>query len=123
MDSPPRLRASRFVVAVAGSVALVLSAPFIGYVRAWIRSQFPGQFVRIVGGLIAVLGLAAIGIALARIRERRAVRYGAIAGALVCAVGYSAVSAKSGNALGSSRFKKCSARGAMSSRLSRKGGR
>lgn len=93
MDSPPRLRASRFVVAVAGSVALVLSAPFIGYVRAWIRAQFPGQFVRIVGGLIAVLGLAAIGLALARIRERRAVRYGAIAGALVCAAGYSAVSA------------------------------
>ncbi len=93
MDSPPRLRASRFVVAVAGSVVLVLSAPFIGYVRAWIRSQFPGQFVRIVGGLIAVLGLAAIGIALARIRERRAIRYAAIAGALICAVLYSAASA------------------------------
>ena len=86
MDSQPRLRASRFVVAVAGSVALVLSAPFIGYVRAWIRSQFPGQFVQIVGGLIAVLGVAAIGIALARIRDRRAVRYAAIAGALIAAV-------------------------------------
>ncbi len=84
MDSQPRLRASRFVVAVAGSVALVLSAPFIGYVRAWIRSQFPGRFVPIVGGLIAVAGLTAIGIALARIRERRAIRYAAIAGALIC---------------------------------------
>jgi hypothetical protein len=90
MDSPPRVSASRFVVAVAGSVALVLSAPFIGYVRAWIRLSFPGQFVRIVGGLIVVVGLAAIGIALARIRQRRAIRYLAIAGALICAAGYSA---------------------------------
>ena len=93
MDSQPRLRGSRFVVAVAGSVALVLSAPFIGYVRAWIRSQFPGRFVPIVGGLIAVAGVAAIGIALARIRDRRAVRYAAIAGALIAAVGYSAATA------------------------------
>ena len=68
------------------SVVLVLSAPFIGYVRAWIRSQFPGRFVQIVGGLIAVAGVAAIGIALARIRDRRAVRYAAIAAALIAAV-------------------------------------
>jgi hypothetical protein len=89
MDSPPRLRASRFVFAVAVSVALVLSAPFIGYIRAWIRMQFPGQFVRIVAGLIAVVGIAAIGIAVARIRERRAVRYAAIAGSLIGAAWYS----------------------------------
>jgi hypothetical protein len=93
MDSPARLRASRFVVAVAGSLALVLSAPFIGYLRAWIRSQFPGQFVRIVGGVIALLGLAAVGIALARIRERRLVRYAAIGAALISAVWYSAATA------------------------------
>ena len=93
MDSPPRLRASRFVVAVAGSVVLVLSAPFIGYVRAWIRSQFPGRFVPIVGGLIAVLGVTAIGLALARVRERRAIRYAAIAGSLICAALYSIATA------------------------------
>jgi len=93
MDSPPRLRASRFVAAIAGSLVLVLSAPFIGYVRAWIRLNFPGQFVRVVGALIAVLGVTAIGLALARVRERRLVRYGAIAGALACAAGYSAVTA------------------------------
>ena len=89
MDSSPRLRPSRFVFAAVVSVALVLSAPFIGYIRAWIRTQFPGQFVRIVGGLIAVLGIAAIGIAVVRIRERRAIRYAAIAGSLICAAWYS----------------------------------
>ena len=93
MDSPPRLRASRFVVAVAGSIVLVLSAPFIGYVRAWIRLNFPGQFVRVVGGLIALLGVTAIGLALARVRERRLIRYAAIAAALACAAWYSVATA------------------------------
>src|SRR4051812_30975606 len=89
MPSAPRLRASRFVAAAAVSTALVLSAPFIGYVRAWIRTQFPGQFVRIVGGLLAVMALAAIGAALARIRAHRLLRYGAIAAALARAACYS----------------------------------
>jgi hypothetical protein len=93
MDSQPRLRASRFLAAMAVSVALVLSAPFIGYVRAWIRSQFPGRFVAIVGGLIAVVGVAAIGLALTRIRARRVIRYAAIVGALICAACYSAATA------------------------------
>jgi hypothetical protein len=83
------LRASRFVVAGGIAAGLVLSAPFIGYVRAWIRAQFPGQFVRIVGGLIALLTIAGVGAALLRIREHRAPRYTAIAGALVFAVLYS----------------------------------
>ena len=41
--------------------ALVLSAPFIGFVRSWIRTTFPGQFVRIIGGAIAVLAVAGDG--------------------------------------------------------------
>lgn len=93
MRNRPRLRASPFVVAVLVSIALVLSAPFIGYVRSWIRTQFPGQFVRIVGGAIAIAGVAMIGAATARIRERRALRYGALAAAVVCAVWYSVAEA------------------------------
>lgn len=89
MRTAPRLRAFPFVLAVLVSVALVLSAPFIGYVRSWIRTQFPGQFVRIVGGAIAILGFAAIAVAVARIRDRRALRYTALAAALVGAVWYS----------------------------------
>ena len=89
MPSASSLRASRFVVAIAVSAVLVLSAPFIGYVRSWIRAQFPGQFVQIIGGAIAVLAMTAIVTALLRIRERRALRYGAIAAAVAGAFAYS----------------------------------
>jgi hypothetical protein len=89
MPPPSRLRASRFVLAVVVSAVLVVSAPFIGYIRSWIRTQFPGQFVRIIGGVIALLAIVAIGSAVLRIRERRALRYGAIIAAIVCAVLYS----------------------------------
>jgi VanZ family protein len=93
MASPARLRASRFLLAIGVSVVLVVSAPFIGFVRSWIRTQFPGQFVRIIGAAIAVLAVAAIGSALLRIRERRALRYGAIVAAILGAVWYSAAEA------------------------------
>src|SRR6476620_12139550 len=85
----PRLRVLPFVLAVVGSMALVLSAPFIGYVRAWIRAQFPGQFGRIVGGAIAAAGVALVGVALARIRSRRVLRYGALALSMAAAAVYS----------------------------------
>ena len=93
MRLPPRLRVLPFVLAVLVSIALVLSAPFIGYVRSWMRSQFPGQFVRIVGGASAAIGVAFLGAALARIRSRRGARYGALVIAIVCAVWYSLAAA------------------------------
>src|SRR5215210_6699401 len=89
MASSARLRASRFVLAIVVAAALVLSAPFIGYVRSWIRAQFPGQFVRIVGGLLGVIAVAAVATAVARIRDRRALRYTALAAALAGAAWYS----------------------------------
>jgi VanZ family protein len=89
MLPPSRLRASRFVLAIVVSAGLVVSAPFIGYIRSWIRTQFPGQFVRIIGGVIAVLAVVAIGSAVMRIRERRPLRYAAIVTAILCAVWYS----------------------------------
>jgi hypothetical protein len=89
MASSARLTASRFLLAIGVSVVLVVSAPFIGFVRSWIRTQFPGQFVSIIGAAIAVLAILAIGSALLRIRERRGWRYGAIAAAIVIAVWYS----------------------------------
>src|SRR5437762_13981188 len=89
MEPRGRLRPARFLLALGVSTALVLSAPFIGFVRSWIRMQFPGQFVRIVGGAMAVIGIALIVSALARIRPHRALRHGAIAVAIACALGYS----------------------------------
>src|SRR6476620_7685609 len=83
----------RTAIAIAASAALVLSAPFIGYIRSWIRTQFPGQFVRIIGGVIALLALVAIGSAVMRIRERRPLRYAAIVTAILCAVWYSVAEA------------------------------
>jgi hypothetical protein len=93
MAPSAHLRPSRFVVAIGVSTALVLSAPFIGFIRSWVRAQFPGQFVRIIGGIIAVIAVGAIGSAALRIRQHRAVRYGAIATALIGAVWYSTAEA------------------------------
>jgi len=89
MEMRARLRTAPFVLAASVSIGLVLSAPFIGFVRSWIRTTFPGQFVRIVGGAIAALGLAALAAAIFRIRAHRASRYAALAVALACAVGFS----------------------------------
>jgi VanZ family protein len=89
----PRLSPARFIVAIVVSTTLVLSAPFIGFVRSWIRATFPGQFVRIVGAAIAVLGAAALVAAILRIREHRLLRYGALLCALGCAVWFSVLEA------------------------------
>jgi hypothetical protein len=79
----------RLAAATAASVALVLSAPYVGVVRSQIRSAFPGQFGLIINGVVAIALLAALGSALTRIRSRRLPRYGAIALALAAAAAYS----------------------------------
>ena len=86
---PRQLRAAPFVVAVVVSAILVLSAPFVGRVRAQIRTTFPGQFVTIVGGSIALAIGAALIVALVRIRERRALRYPLLALSLALGGAYS----------------------------------
>jgi hypothetical protein len=90
MTSPVRLRAAPFLLAVLVAVAVVLSAPFMGQLRAWLRATFPGNFVLIVGAIGATILLAALVSAARRIRERRAQRYGAIVAALGIATVYSA---------------------------------
>src|SRR5436190_4128979 len=93
MEPRGRLRPARFLLALGVATALVLSAPFIGFVRSWIRSTFPGQFVRIVAGAIAALGAAAMLAAILRIRENRLLRYAALVAALGLAVWFSVVEA------------------------------
>jgi VanZ family protein len=78
----------RALSAVLVSAAVVLSAPYMGQVRAWVRTEFPGRFVAIVGGSVAAaIGLALL-VALVRIRHRRALRYGALLAALLLGFAY-----------------------------------
>lgn len=93
MESEPQLRPGRFVLAIAVSAALVLSAPFIGFVRSWIRTTFPGRYVPIIGGAIALIALIAVIAALWRIRTHRLSRYQAIAASLAIAAWYSLATA------------------------------
>jgi hypothetical protein len=79
----------RLVVAIAVSALFVLSAPFMGQLRAALRNAFPGRFVAIVGAAILVALAAALLSAVVRIRARRVVRYGAIVAALIVAAAYS----------------------------------
>jgi VanZ family protein len=77
---------------VAGAL-VVVSAPFMGEIRRWIRLQFPGHFVAIVGGAVGIAAAGAIGWALMRVRERRLWRYGFVVAAVALAVVYSRWSA------------------------------
>jgi hypothetical protein len=82
-----------FAAAIVASVALVLSSPIIGQLRAMVRASFPGRFVVIVGSIIGVaIGIALLA-ALFRIRDRRLPRYASIALALAIGAGYSLVTA------------------------------
>jgi len=88
------------ILAIVVSGGVVLSAPFVGQIRAALRAAFPGRFVAIVGGAVALtIGLAVVA-ALARIRlpraqpdeasrgDRRGGRYGAIAAAILIGTAY-----------------------------------
>src|SRR5688500_2421731 len=89
MRSTSNLSDRRWTIA-AGlvSAAVVLSAPFLGQFRAYLRAAFPGHFVTIVGASVALAMAVAFALALARIRHARAVRYGVIAGSVAAAVAY-----------------------------------
>ena len=62
MPAPARhlpLERSPFVLALAASALLVLSAPFMGEARHWLRQTFPTHFVAIVSAGVALAVLAA----------------------------------------------------------------
>jgi VanZ like family len=75
--------------AIGLSAAVILSAPFLGQVRAFLRAAFPGHFVSIVGASIALAMAGAFALALARIRHARAIRYGVIAASVGVAIAFS----------------------------------
>src|SRR5687767_2953944 len=83
---PTRVSPWRLATAIAVGVVVVLSAPFMGEARRWIRLEFPGQFVAIVGGAVALAAAAAIAWALASIRAHRLRRYALVTAAVTVAV-------------------------------------
>ncbi len=90
MNAARHLPATPFVLAIVVAVTVVLSAPFVGQIRDWIRTTFPGHFILVVGIMGGVVLLAACVAAVRRIRDRKAARYGLILVALAIAAGYSA---------------------------------
>jgi hypothetical protein len=78
----------RFLLALAVSASVILSAPFIRDIRDWIKTTFPGHYVAVVVAIVGLAVAAALAIAIVRIRDRRAARYGAIAAAVVLATAY-----------------------------------
>lgn len=83
------IRRGRLLLAILAAIAIVLSAPFTGQFRGWIRATFPGHAPAIISVVALALLLVALGGAFTRIRERRGPRYGAIACALAIAAAYS----------------------------------
>ena len=71
------------------SGAVVLSAPFMGQIRAMLRSAFPGHFAAVVAGVVGVAVIAAVAGALTRVRDQWAFRYAAILGGVGAAAAYS----------------------------------
>ncbi len=80
----------RLIVAVGTSVALVLSAPYVGLIRSAIRSAFPDQFSTVINVLVAAALAAAVLAVLGRIRDRRLFRYAALCAAFGAGVAYAA---------------------------------
>lgn len=80
-------------LAATVSAAMVLAAPFMGQLNAWLRRAFPEQFLAIL--VTGVIVLIALGVAAAvrHIRDRHARRYGAIATAMIAASAYSLATA------------------------------
>ena len=89
MTTTRRLPAMPFVLAIGVAVVVVLSAPFVGQIRSWLRATFPGNFVIIVGAIGGTLIVIALTAAVLRIREQRIRRYGTILAALTIATAYS----------------------------------
>jgi hypothetical protein len=84
---------TRLLLPVVVGAAVVVSAPFMGELRRWIRLQFPGHFVPIVGTAVAIAGVAVATWVVTRIRDRKASRFALIAVALIIAAGYARWSA------------------------------
>lgn len=78
----------RIAVALAASLAVILSAPFAQQIFTEVGNRWPGQFRAIGIGATAVPAGAALLVALFRIRNRRPARYLALASSIALGGGY-----------------------------------
>ena len=78
----------RLLVAIIVASGVVLSAPFIRDIRNFIKTTFPGQYVKFVAVAISVIICGAVVMAVVRIGNRRMFRYGMIAAALALGTVY-----------------------------------
>jgi hypothetical protein len=77
-----KVHRGRLAVATIGAVAVVLSSPFIGELRASIRAAFPTQFQAIVSGAVTIAVVVALIAAVVRVRDRRAWRFAVLAASI-----------------------------------------
>jgi hypothetical protein len=83
----------RLALAITASAGIVLAAPFMGRLNAWLRTAAPERFLPILMGTVIVLVAAGAIAAARRIRDRRALRFGALTAALAFGITYSLVTA------------------------------
>jgi VanZ family protein len=84
---------ARLAFAVAASLAVVLSAPFIGQLRGAIQEAFPDHYRLIILSLVSLALAGAVQWAVRSIRERHLPRYGLIAAAFLVATTYALATA------------------------------
>jgi hypothetical protein len=74
--------------AVVASGALILAAPLVGQLSAFVGDAAPGNYALVLGIGVGGAALVAVGLAMFTVRERRRERYAWIALALALAIGY-----------------------------------
>jgi len=77
-----KVHRGRLAVATIAAVAVVLSSPFIGELRAWLRAASPTQFQAIVSGAVAMSVVVALIAAVVRVRDHRAWRFTVLAASI-----------------------------------------
>jgi hypothetical protein len=81
------MRGRRLAVALVASVLVVLSSPWIGEMRDWLRHGFPSRFLLLLNGGLAAVAAGTLALVVRRIGRGPLWRYGA----LVLGIGIAAI--------------------------------
>ena len=72
------MRGRRLAVALVASVLVVLSSPWLGELRDWLRNGFPSRFLLVLNGGLTVLAVGTLALIVRRIGRGPVWRYGAL---------------------------------------------